>query len=106
MVERHLRPYQDAILVQNELVGPNPAPILTQHAMIGRKRERAAVLEHDRNAVALALIHALGLHGHLQLAFSVRRKDPEAAHRGQRLDAARGAIRERYRSAIGDTCST
>ena len=44
IIERSLRPYQDAILVQHELVGPNPASIGTQHAMIGREREGAAVL--------------------------------------------------------------
>ena len=62
--------------------------------MIGRERERAAVLEHDRYAVALALVHALGLHRHLQLAFRAGRKHSLAAREGQRLDAARRAIRE------------
>ena len=101
LVERRLRPYQDAILVQSELVGPNPATIRTQHAMIGRERERAAVFEHDRYAVALALVHALGLHRHLQLAVRAGRKHPLAARGGQRFDAARRSIRERHWGALG-----
>src|SRR5580698_5853819 len=62
LIDRRLRSYQHAILVQNELIGSNPASIRAQHAMIGGKREGAAVLEHDRYAVALALVHAFGLH--------------------------------------------
>ena len=90
LVERRLRPYQDAILVQHKLVGANPASIRTQDAMIGREREGAAVLEHDRYAVALALIHALGLHRHLQLAFSAGRKHSRPPTAGS--DSMRRAV--------------
>src|SRR5580704_14853100 len=100
LIERRLRSYQDAILVQRDLVGPHPASLRTQHAMIRREREGAAVLEHNRYALPLALVHALGLRRHLQFAFSAGRKHAPAAREGQRLDAACSAVRERYGSAL------
>ena len=74
--------------------------------MIRRADERAPILQGQRDTLAHALIHRLGLPRDAQLAFAIRRKELRAAILWESLDRLRGPVGEQDRRSLGDAGCT
>src|SRR6266849_2221020 len=103
LVQRGLKANHDAILTQYELVGTHPAPVRAEEFMVRGADQRAPVLQGERDALALALNHHLGLCRCAQpavLSESVQRCSASTRHL---LDAPRGAVGKQYWRSLSNT---
>ena len=97
-VERRLEPHDHAVLAEHEPIGAHPLAVRPQELVVRRAGERAAVLQRQRHAVALALRDQLALNRSRERAIVGRAEHSCAAGARQIFDSARHAVRHEHRS--------
>ena len=90
-----------AILAQYKLIGTYPAPVRAEEFMIRGADQSAPVLQDERDALALALNHHLGLCRSAQPAIRSGSEQRCSASTRHLLDAPCGAVGKQYRRSLG-----
>ena len=106
LIQRRFQADHHPVLARYQLVRAHPAPVRAQDLVVRRADQGAAVLQDERDAVAHALGHGLGLHRHAELTVRGGAEQHGAAGARHLLDAARGAVGQQHRRPRGDARRT